>query len=324
MDAIMETIRKIGIVPVVKLDKVKDAVPLAKALISGGLPCAEITFRTPAAEESIKNISKEFPEMLVGAGTVLTLEQLDKAISAGAKFVVSPGFNPEIVKACIDRNIPVCPGCSTPSDMEGAMALGLSTVKFFPAENSGGIAAIKAMSAPYTGLTFMPTGGVNAKNINDYLSFPKVIACGGSWMVDPSLIEAGDFAEITKRTKEAVSTVLGFSLAHVGINCGSGPETLEVAKLFCTLFGFEYKPGNSSVFAGSAIETRTFLPGRGTNGHIAIGTNYMERAMYQLSAKGVKFLDSSIRKDAKGNIKTIYLDMDFSGFAVHLIQVNKS
>ena len=320
MNPVMEQIKKIGIVPVVKLDHAKDAVPLAKALIDGGLACAEVTFRTDAAEESIKNIVKEFPEMLVGAGTVLTLEQLDKAINAGAKFIVSPGLNPEIVKACIAKNILVCPGCSSPTDIEMALSLGLKTVKFFPAGNIGGIDAIKAMSAPYGGLTFMPTGGINAKNINDYLSFPKVIACGGSWMVDPKLIEAGDFAEITKRTKEAVSTVLGFSLVHVGINCESEPHTHDVAKLFCGLFDLEYKPGNSSVFAGTLIETMTPLPGRGKHGHVAIGTNNVERAMYQLAAKGVKFLEETIRKDDQGNVKFAYLDMDFGGFAVHLIQ----
>lgn len=320
MNKVLEQIKKIGIIPVVKLDRASDAVPLAKALIDGGLACAEITFRTDAAEESIRNITQQFPEMLVGAGTVLTLDQLDRAINAGAKFVVSPGFNPEIVKACIDKNIPVTPGCSSPSDMEAALALGLKTVKFFPAENLGGIAMIKALAAPYVDLTFIPTGGVNAKNINDYLSFPKILACGGSWMVDAKLIEAGNFAEITQRTKEAVTTVLGFSLAHVGINCESDSATHDVAKMFSNLFGFAYKPGNSSVFAGTAVETMTPLPGRGKNGHIAIGTNYMDRAIYQLSAQGVKFLDETAKKDDKGNIKAIYMDMDFSGFAVHLLQ----
>ena len=320
MNPVLEQIRKIGIVPVVKIDRAADAVPLAKALIDGGLACAEITFRTDAAEESIRNVVREFPNMLVGAGTVLTMAQLDRAVNAGAKFVVSPGFNAEIVKACIDRGIPVAPGCSSPSDMEAALALGLKTVKFFPAENLGGISMIKAVSAPYVDLTFMPTGGVNAKNINDYLSFPKVLACGGSWMVEAKLIEAGDFAEITRRTEEAVNTVLGFSLQHVGVNCESDQATHDVAKMFSNLFGFPYKPGNSSVFAGTAVETMTPLPGRGKYGHIAIGTNYMERAMYQLSAKGVKFLDDTAKADAKGNIKAIYLDMDFSGFAVHLFQ----
>ena len=320
MDTMLAQIRKMGIVPVVKLENAKDAVPLAQALIDGGLPCAEITFRTDAAEESIKNIVKAYPDMLVGAGTVLTLDQLERAVNAGAKFIVSPGFNPEIVKACIQKGIPVYPGCSSPTDIEAALSLGLKTVKFFPAENIGGIAAIKAMAGPYGDLTFIPTGGINAKNINDYLSFPKVVACGGSWMVDPKLIENGDFTEITKLTREAVSTVLGFSLAHVGINCEDEPQTHTVARLFCQLFGLEYRPGNSSVFAGGAVETLTPLPGRGKNGHIAFGTNNMERAMHQLEFQGVKFREETIKKDAKGNIKAVYLDLDINGFAIHLIQ----
>jgi len=270
MDKIIEQIKKIGIVPVISLARAEDAVPLAKALMDGGLPCAEVTFRTDAAEESIKRISEEFPDMLVGAGTVTTLDQLERAINAGAKFAVSPGFNRVIVKACIDKGLPMCPGCSSPTDIEAALELGLKTVKFFPAGNLGGLDALKAMSAPYPGLTFMPTGGVNSKNINEYLSFSKIIACGGSWMVDPALIAAGDFAEITRRTREAVTTVLGFSLAHIGINCESDAATHDVAKQFAALFGFEYKPGNSSVFAGSVVEAMTPLPGRGKNGHIAI------------------------------------------------------
>jgi len=320
LETIFQRIQNTGIVPVVKLEDAKDACALAKALMDGGLPCAEITFRTAAAAESIKNIVTAYPDMLVGAGTVLTLEQLDKAITAGAQFIVSPGFNPEIVKGCVAKGVPVYPGCSSPTDMEAAMALGLKTVKFFPAENIGGIGAIKAMSAPYGDLTFIPTGGVNAKNINDYLSFPKVVACGGSWMVDPKLIEAGDFAEITRLTREAVNTVLGFTLAHIGVNCKDNADMHNVAKLFGQLFGLEYKPGNSSVFAGSIVETLVPPAGRGANGHIAIGTRYIERAMYQLGAQGVKFLDETIKKDPKGKIKAVYLDLDINGFGVHLIQ----
>ena len=320
METMSRQIKKTGIVPVVKLENAKDAVALAKALIDGGLNCAEITFRTAAAEESIKNIVSTYPDMLVGAGTVLTSDQLEKALGAGAKFIVSPGFNPEIVKACVQRGVPVYPGCSSPTDIEAALALGLKTVKFFPAENIGGIAAIKALSGPYGDLTFIPTGGINAKNINEYLSFSKVIACGGSWMVDTKLIESGNFAEITRLTREAVNTVLGFTLAHIGINCEDESQTHAVAQLFCRLFGLEYKPGNSSVFAGSIVETMTPLPGRGINGHIAIGTNNVERAMYQLENLGAKFLNETAKKDANGNIKAIYLDMDVNGFAIHLIQ----
>ena len=294
---IFTQIQNIGIVPVVKLENVKDAVPLAKALLDGGLPCAEITFRTAAAEESIRNIVKAYPDMLVGAGTVLTLEQLNKAIYAGAKFIVSPGFNPEIVKASIKQNIPIYPGCSSPTDIEAALSLGIKTVKFFPAENIGGIAAIKAMSGPYGDVTFIPTGGINAKNINDYLSFPKVIACGGSWMVDPKHIESGNFAEITSLTREAVSTVLGFKLAHVGIN--SIDEHIA-AKVFGDLFGMAESPGS------------------GAGGQIIVGTNNIQRAKYQLSAQGVSFLDETAEKDAKGSIKTVQSDIKINGFDVIL------
>jgi len=320
MATMLEQITNTGIVPVVKLDHAKDAVPLAKALIEGGLPCAEVTFRTAAAVESIQLITQAYPDMLVGAGTVLTLEQLDKAIAAGAKFIVSPGLNPEIVMSCIEKQIPVYPGCANPSDIEMALSLDLETVKFFPAENAGGISMIKALAGPYVNLTFMPTGGINAKNINDYLSFDKVIACGGSWMVDPKLIADGNFDEITRLTKEAVGTMLGFTLHHVGVNANSDADCQNIAKTFAALFNLEYKPGNSSVFAGSMLEVMTPLPGRGEKGHIAIATNYMNRAMFNLKNKGISFLDETAKTDEKGNIKAIYMDLDFNGFAVHLIQ----
>ena len=200
-----EQIEKLGIVPVVVLNNAKDALPLAKALTEGGLPCAEITFRTEAAEESIRQMAAEYPEMLVGAGTVLTIEQVDRAVNAGAKFIVSPGFDPEIVDYCLSKEIPVFPGCITPSEVAQAVKRGLKVVKFFPAEQFGGAAAIKALAAPYTMMRFMPTGGVSAKNLKDYLSCDKIIACGGSWMVKGDLIEAGEFDKIRQMTKEAVA-----------------------------------------------------------------------------------------------------------------------
>ena len=212
MNEVLEKIQKIGIVPVVVLDDAKDAAPLAKALCEGGLPCAEVTFRTAAAEESIRIMAKEFPDMLVGAGTVLTTEQVDRAVNAGAKFIVSPGLNPTVVKYCVDKGIPVTPGTSNPSDVEMAISLGLDVVKFFPAEQAGGINMIKAMAAPYTQMKFMPTGGINAKNINSYLAFDKILACGGSWMVKKDLVAAGEFDKIRDLTKEAVQTMLGFRI----------------------------------------------------------------------------------------------------------------
>ena len=207
MGEVAEKILKMGVVPVVVLNDAKDAAPLAKALCRGGLPCAEVTFRTDAAEESIRMMTTEYPEMFVGAGTVLTIDQVDRAVNAGAKFIVSPGFDPEIVDYCLEKNIPVFPGCITPSEVAQAVKRGLKIVKFFPAEQFGGVATIKAMAAPYVGLKFMPTGGVNAKNLESYLSCDKIIACGGSWMVKGDLVRDGKFDEIQKMTEEAVKLV---------------------------------------------------------------------------------------------------------------------
>ena len=205
-----ETLKQIGvtgIVPVVVLNKVSDAEPLAAALMAGGLPCAEVTFRTDAAEESIRTIAKKFPDMFVGAGTVLTTEQVDRAVGAGAKFIVSPGLNPKVVEYCIKNNYPVCPGIMTPTELEVALGFGLDVVKFFPAENAGGLKMIKAMSAPYTMMKFMPTGGINATNVREYLACDKILACGGSWMVKGDLIAAGKFDEIERLTREASEIV---------------------------------------------------------------------------------------------------------------------
>lgn len=207
MERVLEEIQELGIVPVVVLDDAGDAEPLAKALCDGGLPCAEVTFRTEAAEESIRIMAEKFPDMLIGAGTVLTTEQVDRAVAAGARFIVSPGFNPRVVKYCVEKNIPITPGCVTPSEIEQALEHGLSVVKFFPAEPAGGLNMIKALAAPYVGVKFMPTGGINANNVKEYLKFNKILACGGSWMVKGDLIKSGDFAKITELTKEAVQIV---------------------------------------------------------------------------------------------------------------------
>ncbi len=320
MNAILEQIQKIGIVPVVVINDEKDAVPLAKALCAGGLPCAEVTFRTAAAAGAIKAMTEAFPNMCVGAGTVLNAAQVDAAVEAGAKFIVSPGLNPNTVKYCIEKNVPITPGTSSPSDIEAAIELGLDVVKFFPAEQSGGLAKIKAMAAPYVNMKFMPTGGINAKNITSYLDFPKIIACGGSWMVPGDLIAAGEWDKIEQLTREAVQTMLGFELAHVGVNAENEEEAMKAANRFAFLFGMPAKVGNSSIFAGSALEVMT-TPYLGKNGHIAIRTNYIDRAVnYMESVLGVKFNEESAKRDAKGALKAIYLDEEIGGFAVHLVQ----
>ena len=207
MSNVLDQIHELGIIPVVVLDDAKDAEPLGRALCEGGLPCAEVTFRTAAAEESIRIMAEKFPEMLVGAGTVLTTEQVDRAVAAGAKFIVSPGLNPKVVKYCVDKGIPITPGTANPSDVEAALEFGLKVVKFFPAEACGGLKMIKAMAAPYTEVKFMPTGGINPENVKEYLAFDKIIACGGSWMVKGDLIKAGNFEKIKELVAEAVEIV---------------------------------------------------------------------------------------------------------------------
>lgn len=212
MNGMLEQIQKCRLVPVVVLNNAKDALPLAKALCDGGLPCAEVTFRTAAAAEAIQIMTKAFPEMLVGAGTVLTTNQVDEALEAGAKFIVSPGLNPKVVKYCLEKEVPVIPGICTPSELEQALELGLTAVKFFPAEAAGGLPMLKAMAAPYTNVRFMPTGGISQKNLKEYLAFSRILACGGSWMVKESLVEAGEFEEITRLVREAVTDIQGMEV----------------------------------------------------------------------------------------------------------------
>lgn len=319
MNEVLQKIYEIGIIPVIAINDADKAVPLAKALVAGGLPAAEVTFRTDAAEEAIRRIVAEVPEMLVGAGTVLTKEQVDRAADAGSKFMVSPGFNPAITQYALDKGINFMPGTATPGEMEQAMSMGLDAVKFFPAEQNGGVAKLKAVAGPYKNLRWMPTGGVNAKNLMDYLSFDKIIACGGTWMVKADLIEAGDWAEITRLTKEAVRSMLGFEVKHIGLNTANDTEAMQAAKLFETLFGFDIAEGNSSIFAGNRSLEIMKKPGRGKYGHIAVGTNTIDRAVAHLKSQGIAFDDAS-RVEKNGKLIAIYLKEEVAGFAVHLVQ----
>ncbi len=319
MNQVLQEISNIGIVPVIAIDDVIDALPIAKALCEGGLPCAEVTFRTDAAEESIRLMADAYPEMLVGAGTVLTTEQVDQAVAAGAKFIVSPGLNPKVVKYCVDKGIPVTPGCANPSDVEAAIELGLEVVKFFPAEASGGLAMIKAMAAPYVNMKFMPTGGINLKNINSYLEFGKIIACGGSWMVTKDDVKNKDYDHIAQLAREAVDHMLGFKLKHVGINTADETEANVVADAFSNILPFAKNVGNSSIFMGSEIEIMK-QPYLGEHGHLAIETNSVDRAVYYLAKKGVNVIPETVKKDASGKMTVAYLEGEVGGFAVHLVQ----
>jgi len=316
-----KTLIKIGeldIVPVVKIEKAEDALPLGRALIDGDLPIAEITFRTSAAEESIKILAGELPNLLVGAGTVLTVEQVKEAVSAGAQFIVSPGFNPRVVDYCIENSIPITPGINNPTQIEMALERGIEVVKFFPAEASGGLPLLESMSAPYTGIKFIPTGGINLNNLCSYLSYNKVHACGGSWMVKADLISSGNFSEITRLTKEAVAIMLGFELAHLGINEEDEDKALNSANLLSHLFYLPIKEGTSSFFAGSGFEV-TKNKYLGKHGHMAIVTNDIHRAIAYLKMKNISILPETA-KEKEGKLKAIYLDQEVSGFAIHLLQ----
>jgi len=319
MHRITEVISRIGIVPVVQIEKADAALMLADALISGGLPCAEITFRTDAAEASIRAIAANRPDMLVGAGTVLSIEQAKKAVDAGARFIVSPGLNPKVVSYCLQNNIPVIPGVSNAGDIEAAMELGLTEVKFFPAEASGGVKYLKALSAPYSMIRFMPTGGINAENLNEYLACKNVFACGGSWMVNPKLISAGDFASVEKLTREAVLGMLGFRLAHVGINSENSAQAEQTAKMLCDILGFPLVTKEESYFAGNAVEVMR-SPYFGRNGHIGIKCNSLDRAVYYLQSRGYIFRQDGFRTDASGKRTVAYLQDEYGGFAIHLVE----
>ena len=207
MTEMMQKLQKIGIVPVVVLNDAEDALPLGECLMKGGLPCAEVTFRTAAAEESIRRMVKAFPDMIVGAGTVLSTEQADRAIDAGAKFIVSPGFNPKVTEYVLKKGGPMTPGVCTPTEIEAALQFDLDVLKFFPAEPAGGLKMIKALAAPYVNVNFMPTGGISAANVREYLAYNRIVACGGSWMVAGSLVKEGKFDEIETLVREAAGIV---------------------------------------------------------------------------------------------------------------------
>ncbi len=317
---LMQQISNIGIVPVIKINDASKAVPLAKALIDGGLPVAEITFRTDAAEEAIRLVSEAFPEMIVGAGTVLTIEQAERAKNAGAKFIVSPGFNPKVVKWCVDNDILATPGCTSPSEIEQALELGLKVVKFFPAEQSGGLEKIKALSAPYGNLKFMPTGGIGLNNIVEYMMNKKIVACGGSFMVKEDLINNDEWDKITKLTKDAVDIMLGLEVVHIGINNENEAAAKATGALLSQIVGKAVeRESEKGLFVGPQFEVMKSM-GRGTHGHIAVGTTNVERAIYHLGKRGIEFDESTATFNADGSRKFIYLKDEVAGFAIHLLE----
>jgi len=318
MADVLKTIGEIGIVPVIKIDDAKDAVNLAKALVAGDVPVAEVTFRTAAAEESIKKISKEVPDILVGAGTVLTVDQAKKAMDAGAKFLVSPGFNPKVVEFCVKQNMPITPGVNNPSTIEQALEYGLKVLKFFPCEQSGGLPMMKALAGPYGDISFIPTGGINKDNAASFLAYNKIVAVGGSWMAPNDLIAAGKFDEITKLCADSITAINGFEFVHVGINCKNETEARATVDFLSKFFKFAPKEGNSSIFAGKGFEVMK-SPYLGEKGHLAIAVNSVERAVALFKRKGIGIKEDSVKMDGSV-MKAAYLDMELSGFAVHFVR----
>ena len=318
----MDSLKRLAasaVVPVVVLDDAKDAVATAKALLAGGVDVMEITFRTAAAADSIKAVAESCPDMLVGAGTVITLDQCRKAVECGAKFIVAPGFDPEVCKHVIDKGGIMMPGTCSAGEMQQAMNLGCEALKFFPAEANGGVGMLKNIGAALKSARWMCTGGVNAKNVNNYLGYNQIVAVGGTWMCKSDKIKAGAWDEITAMSREAVDVMLGLELGHIGINCADEAEAAKTAETIANLLSMAVKVGNSSIFVGKKEFEIMKKPGRGTNGHIAILTNNVDRAIYHLGQRGVKFdMDSKNVKD--GKTIAIYFADEIAGFAFHLVQ----
>lgn len=314
---VLKRLAQSGVVPVVVLEDAKDAVPTAKAMLAGGIDVMEITFRTAAAADSIKAVAQECPDMVVGAGTVINLEQCKLAVECGAKFIVSPGSDEETVAWCCDNGIPVTPGCVTPTEIMMALKHGLNVLKFFPANVYGGLSAIKSLAGPFGGVKFIPTGGVNAQNLAEFISSPYIHAVGGSWICPKADIAAGNFDKITALCKEARKTLLGFEVAHIGINTPDADAAMDVCKAFNDAFDFNVKQGNSSNFASTGVEVMKTMF-KGANGHIAIRTNKMIPAIAEMERRGYE-LDMDSVKD-KNNIKAVYFKNEIGGFAVHLLQ----
>ena len=319
MNTIKEKIERYGVLPVINVTEEEKAIPLANALKNGGLPLVEITLRSKCSLKAISLIKDTYPEMLVGAGTVLSVASVDEAIAAGADYVVSPGYDREVVDYCCEKGILIVPGCSTASEIQDAVKKGLRVIKFFPAELGGGVEAIKLLSGPFPEVRFLPTGGITFANLEQYLSCDKIIACGGSFMATAQQLKNNDFEGIEISCKKAVSLSLGFKLAHVGINHNNRDEALKTARTVSALFGFSVRECSTSSFAGNVAECMDHST-YGKHGHIGLSTNSITRAMAFLEEKGVEFDINSIKRNDKGDITCIYLKDDIGGFAWHIVK----
>lgn len=315
-----ESIKKIsefGILPLLVVDDAPKAVHLAKALANGGIPVAEVTFRTDAAVEAIRAIAQQLPEVIVGAGTVHTVQQARQAVEAGAQFIVTPGLIPDVIAWCTEQGVDIVPGVVSPADIEVAMSFGVEVCKFFPAEAYGGVKTLKALAGPYSSIRFVPTGGVTANNMLDYLSLNNVAAVGGSFVLPDELVNNEDWESISALCRSILQKVLGFTLAHVGINTKDPADAASVANRLGELF---FQPVNEfpgAYFAGDIAEV---VKGKylGAMGHIAINSRDIDRAVAYFNRIGVPFNTESAVRNAAGQLAAIYFEEEIGGFAVHL------
>lgn len=319
MQNVLEQIGDLGVLPVIKIEKLEQAVPLADALRQGGINAIEVTVRNEIALDAINKIRSSFPDMLVGAGTILTVQLVDQVMEAGARYVVTPGYNSRVVKHCLDREIPIVPGCVTPSEIQNAIDAGLQTLKFFPAGPQGGTSAIRLLSGPFPKVRFIPTGGIDFSNMTEYAGLECVAAVGGSFMARADLIQNENWEEISKNCRKAISLSLGFELAHVGINHERIKDAMDSAEKLDSFLALGIRSGNSSIFCGKAVEcmkTKYF----GEKGHIGFYTNSVQRARAWFSANGISVLEDSIRVDGNGKLVSFYLKEEVAGFAVHVVK----
>lgn len=319
MGKAIDYISDIGLVPLIVLENEDNAAPLGKALVSGGIPIAEVTLRTPAALKVIETMRYQVPGLLVGAGTVHNVEQAKSAAEAGAEFIVTPGMNPKVAAWCNENGIDIIPGTVTSSDLELALDMGITTCKFFPAEAYGGIKTLKALAGPYKGIRFMPTGGINEDNMLDYLALGNVMAVGGSFMAPDKLVREKQWDRIADLCRQSINKMLGFSLLHVGINTKDAEDALNTAQKFSSLFSLPVTEFPGAYFSGSMVEV---IKGKflGTNGHIAILTNDIDRAVSYFTRRGIDFNMETANRDGNGKLVTIYFKDEIGGFAIHLRQ----
>jgi len=318
VDAVLRHIELSGIVPVAIVEEEDEALPLAKTLCENGLPVIEVTLRTHKAVRVVERITKNFPDMIVGAGTVLTVEEAQTVINAGARFLVSPGSSTKVIEYCLDQTIPIIPGVITPTEMQRALEYGLEVVKFFPAEASGGLDYLKAVAAPFTKLKFIPTGGIEPSLLLSYLRFPKVIACGGSWMVRPEMLKTGQYEEIASLTRQAVTAVLGFELRHIGMSAHSAADAYKAMDRLTKMIQYSVPKTEDSLFSKKNSNDVKYSS---ASDFFALGTNFIKRAIAYLAQKGI-VIKPETQQIQNGQLVAVDVNLEIDGFALRLIQVS--